>query len=108
MKPPIPRRLLPQTAWVRLPDEEGGYSEEEICLKNVRMDEVAASRATDYQLQNAIKGTLFVDVTNTEGAFELPAGAIVRMDGEESWAAVDSCTAMRADGKIHHWEIELR
>ena len=74
---PIPKRLLPSRAEVRVPEEEDGrqgFSDKRLLL-GVRYEQRASVRATDYQLQDATTGLLFIDAVNTAGAMELPAGS---------------------------------
>lgn len=106
MSAPIPRRLLTQTAYVRMPDGEGSYGPE-VRVDGVRLDARAGVRSEDWQLQNALAGTLFVDAANSSPAMELPAGALVRMEGESAPAAVARCVACRDERGVHHWEVEL-
>ena len=107
---PIPRSLLTSTATVRVPTEEGGRQgfAAPAELVGVRYEQRASVRATDYQLQDGTAGLLFVDAANTRGAFEIPAGSLVSVDGGPE-GCVASC-ARYADGRgrTHHWEVELR
>lgn len=86
---PIPKRLLPSRAEVRVPEEEGGrqgFSDKRLLL-GVRYEQRASVRATDYQLQDATTGLLFIDAVNTAGAMELPAGSLVSVDAPPSAAS---------------------
>lgn len=107
---PIPKRLLPSRAEVRAPEEEGGrqgFSDKRLLL-GVRYEQRASVRATDYQLQDATTGLLFIDAVNTAGAMELPAGSLVSVDGATE-CCVASCTRYVDErGHVHHWEVELK
>ena len=100
---PIPKRLLPSRAEVRVPEEvdgRQGFSDKRLLL-GVRYEQRASVRATDYQLQDATTGLLFIDAVNTAGAMELPAGA--------TECCVASCTRYVDErGHVHHWEVELK
>lgn len=107
---PIPKRLLPSRAEVRVPEEEGGrqgFSDKRLLL-GVRYEQRASVRATDYQLQDATTGLLFIDAVSTAGAMELPAGSLVSVDGATE-CCVASCTRYVDErGHVHHWEVELK
>lgn len=107
---PIPKRLLPSRAEVRVPEEEDGrqgFSDKRLLL-GVRYEQRASVRATDYQLQDATTGLLFIDAVNTAGATELPAGSLVSVDGATE-CCVASCTRYVDErGHVHHWEVELK
>lgn len=107
---PIPKRLLPSRAEVRVPEEEDGrqgFSDKRLLL-GVRYEQRASVRATDYQLQDATTGLLSIDAVNTAGAMELPAGSLVSVDGATE-CCVASCTRYVDErGHVHHWEVELK
>ena len=107
---PIPKRLLPSRAEVRVPEEEDGrqgFSDKRLLL-GVRYEQRASVRATDYQLQDATTGLLFNDAVNTAGAMELPSGSLVSVDGATE-CCVASCTRYVDErGHVHHWEVELK
>ena len=111
MIPPIPLDLLPSTASVRVPDDaadRGGAFLEPVTVTNVRFERSANIRHTDYQLQDTTTGVLFVDALQSGGAFEIPAGSKVSVDGGP-WMSVSRCRAFEEfSGQVHHWEIELR
>ena len=88
---PIPKRLLPDTMLVRVPDGDGGYA---VC------DD--AHRSADEG-----RGRVFVDATNSIGAFEVPAGSRVVIGGHSY--LVERCWARCGwDGRVHHWELDVR
>lgn len=93
-----------------MPTEDGGRQgfSEPVRLDGVRYEQKASVRATDYQLQDATTGPLFIDAVNTAGAMELPAGSLVSVDGATE-CCVASCTRYVDErGHVHHWEVELR
>lgn len=107
---PLPRRLMRSTATVRVP-KEGGYGgeyEEPVTIKNVCFDANATIYVTDYQLQAPLKGVLFIDPRISEGAFEIPAGSLVSVDGEVSEATVHDCQPTPNAANLHHWEVVLK
>ena len=107
---PIPKRLLPSRAAARILTEDGGRQgfSPPVELLGVRYEQRASVRATDYQLQDATTGLLFIDAVNTAGAMELPAGSLVSVDGATE-CCVASCTRYVDErGRVHHWEVELR
>ena len=108
---PLPRRMLKQTATVRVPKDAvyGGEFEEPQTIDRVWFDASASVRRTEYQLQEPVKGTLFIDSKVSEGAFAIPAGALVSVDGEVSEATVHECCPIKdGNGRIHHWEVTLK
>lgn len=109
---PIPLRMLPSAAEVRVPIEgEGGYRDlaEPVTVEHVRYEMAAGVRKTGYQLQDGTTGVLFVDAANSTGGFELPAGSMVRVDGAEAECCVSACHRYEGmGGRVHHWEVELR
>ncbi len=109
---PLPRRLMRQTAVVRVPKEGspyGGEFEEPVTIERVRFEASASIRRTDYQLQAPVKGTLFIDPKASRGGFAIPAGSLVSVDGEVSEATVHDCETIRdGSGRVHHWEVALK
>jgi hypothetical protein len=108
---PLPRRMLRQAATVRVPKDGpyGGEFEEAVTIGHVWFDASASIRRTDYQLQAPVKGTLFVDAKVSDGAFAIPAGSLVSVDGEVSEATVHECSPIKdGRGRVHHWEVVLK
>lgn len=107
---PLPRRLLRSTATVKVPKEGtpyGGIYEEPVTIERVYFEPTASIRRTDYQLQAPLKGTLYIDPKVSVGAFEIPAGALVSVDGEVSDATVHECLPIPSAAHVHHWEVTL-
>ncbi len=105
----IPKSLLKSTAKVRVPVDTtglGGKFAEPVVLKGVYYEPMRQIAQSSYQLQDSPKGTLFVDAANTEGAFDVPAGSLVSIDGGEESAVLKS-SAYTANGRMHHWELQL-
>ncbi len=102
---PIPRRMLDKSVTVAEPLADGAYgNERELApVRFVRKHEVVA----DAHRADAITGTVYVDAVMTAGAYEIPAGSRVAIDGVSMLAA-----AVRryegARGRVHHWEIDVR
>lgn len=108
---PLPRRMLRQSATVRVPKDGayGGQYEEPMTIGRVWFDATAPVRRTDYQLQAPVRGILFIDPRTSTGAFEVPAGSLVSVDGEVSEATVHECSPVRdGRGRLHHWEAVLK
>lgn len=107
----IPKKALPLTAQVRVPDPEsdrGGAFLEAVEIEHVRYEQTHSIRRTDYQLADGTTGLLFVDAANSAGAFEVPAGAKVSVDGGGTWMTVNASHRFEAFNRVHHWELELR
>lgn len=108
---PLPRRLLRSTAKVKVPKAGtpyGGEFEEPVTIERVCFEPTASIRRTDYQLQAPLKGTLYIDPKVSTGAFAIPAGSLVSVDGEVSDATVHECQAVPNLGDLHHWEVLLK
>ena len=105
MTPPIPRRMLPSTCTVREPLDDGGfggrYGEERV-MRFVRFESSDEVRATEYQLRDGPKGTLFIDAHSTDGA-----GSLVSVDGSPPVAANACVPCLDGMGRVHHWEVAL-
>lgn len=103
---PIPKRLLRETIAVRMPDAEGGYGDA-LTIEHVRFDRVQGMCADEHRSADAGAGTIYIDAMNSRGAFEVPAGSRVDIDGAS--LAVAKCTRFCGlGGTIHHWELEVR
>lgn len=109
MTAPIPRLLLPSSATVRVRIADGGMGgryEEPVVLRHVRFEPEDGAENLSWQLRGGAKGTLFVDAVNTEGAFAIPAGSLVSVDGSPE-SAVARCEEARSFDRVHHWEVAL-
>ena len=103
---PIPRRLLPDTMEVRVPTEDGGFDDGMI-IEHVRFERTQSICLDDHCSADAGAGVVYVDVTNSTGAFEVPAGSRVCIDGADM--VVASCKRLyTVNGHVHHWELEVR
>ena len=102
--------MLPSSCTVRVPLDDGGYGGrygEPREMRRVRLELSDGTRPTEYQLRDGPRGTLFVDAVSTEGAFAVPAGSLVSVDGSVPVAAT-SCAELRDGlGRVHHWEVAL-
>ena len=108
MTPPITRRLLTSTAVVQVPAKGslGGVYAEPVELRRVAFERAQEVRQTGYQLADGPSGTMYVDAVATEGAFRVPVGSLVSVDGSVP-VAVTRCEELRCGGQVHHWEVEL-
>ena len=97
------------TAVVRVPAPGvyGGEFDEPVTIENVCFDGNATIRRTDYQLQAPLKGVLYIDPKVSTGAFAIPAGSLVSIDGEISEATVHDCQPTPNAANLHHWEVTL-
>ena len=103
---PIPRRLLPDTAIVRVPDCEGGY-EDGHAIVGVRFERTQSIVDDPHRSADAGSGKVYIDAVNSTGAFEVPAGSRIEVKGASLLvASVKRCEA--AGGRIHHWELSVR
>lgn len=104
---PIPRRLLPDDALVWPVAGDGTLGPTRL-VRYVRLEWAQSSVDDAHRTADAGAGTLFVDATNSEGAFEVPAGSRVLVGAGPSMhvASCRRCCVVR--GVVHHWELELR
>lgn len=99
---PIPKQLLNETMQVYEPTDDGGLSEPKT-VRNVRFERTHEI-ATDAHRSDMVGGTVFVDATISEGAYEVPAGSRLEINGENF--LVKSVTRLcAANGHVHHWEL---
>lgn len=105
---PIPISVRTSSVQVRKPVESdygGEYGEPET-IENVRFEGVSAMVRDEYRLVDGAKGLLWVDATS-KGAFAIPEGSLVSVDGGE-WLTAASVAPFKGFGtRIHHWEIQL-
>ena len=103
---PIPRRLLSDTAIVRIPDGDGGY-ENGRTIVGVRYERKQSVVDEPHRSADAGSGTVYIDAVNSAGAFEIPPGSRIEIRGLSFYvAAVKACET--AAGRIHHWELSVR
>ena len=103
---PIPKRLLPDTMLVRVPDGDGGYAEG-VAVARVRFVRSQAAGDDAHRSADAGQGRVFVDAHNSIGAFEVPAGSRVVIGGHSY--LVERCWVRCGwDGRVHHWELDVR
>lgn len=106
----IPARHMPSIASVRVPLEDGSghraYSEPRV-ISRVRYERSSAARPTEYQLQDCPSGLLFVDAVTSVGAFAIPPGSLVSVDGGPEGCVMSCRELMGPDGRVHHWEVSL-
>ena len=111
MLAPIPLSLLPDTALVKVPAEGdyGGEYAPDATISHVRFDSTSALRVSEYVSDDGAQGVLYVDAANSGGAFAIPEGSLVSVDGGKTWmAALSVSEYMCFGGAVHHWEVELR
>lgn len=103
---PIPRWLLPDACTVREPLADGtlGTTRE---VRGVRFERAQTACTEAHRTADAGSGVLWVDAVRSEGAFEVPAGSRIGLGGR-SYLAARVSRFEGPDGRVHHWEIELR
>ena len=103
---PIPRAALPDTMTVRAPLPDGGFEEPElICY--VRFERTQKVSDDEHRSADAGGGTVFVDAVNSVGAFEVPAGSRIDIDGNSYYVA-ECRWCEDFNGRVHHWELVVR
>lgn len=101
---PIPLHLLPDDMTVRAPLEDGNFGEPKI-IRHVRFEK-ASELADDEHVLSSVFGTVFVDATMSDGAFEVEVGSRVEIQNLSLLVSrVKRFQIMH--GRVHHWELGL-
>lgn len=103
---PIPARLLPDSCLVREPAADGGFGKPR-AISHVRFERAQSVTADAHRSADSGAGTLYVDAVMSAGAFEIPAGSRVEVAGC-SYVAAKVTHLEGFNGRVHHWEVELR
>ena len=102
---PIPLWLLGDSMLVSVPDGHGGFLEP-VEIARVRFEREQSASGDAHRFADDGGGIVFVDAANSRGAFEIPVGSRVEIDGVSHY--VRKCR--RRDGfgaTVHHWEVEV-
>ena len=103
---PIPLRLLAEDAVVRVPDGAGGYVKG-VAVSHVRFARTQSVVDDEHRSADAGSGKIYVDAVNSDGAFEVPAGSRIDIDGHSYYVA--ECRRCEDfNGRVHHWELVVR
>ena len=115
---PLPASVMPSTISVKErieDDEHGGSYGNAYSIAHVRFErsaaitaETAAGAQGGYVIATGMKGRIFIDAENSEGARQIAEGARVSVDGGEAMEAVTVSRYDNADGTPHHWEVDVR
>lgn len=96
-------------------DEHGGSYAAPVTISNVRFEEACERRAASgtgaqrgYLVADDVKGLIFIDAAASAGAFSIPTGSLVSVDGGEPMEVVRSNRFEDFAGRTHHWEVEVR
>ncbi len=103
---PIPKRLLPDDMLVWEPDGNGGFKAAKM-VRHVRFECEQSVVDDPHRSADGGHGVVFVDGTNSAGAFEIPAGSRVLVGANPAMfvRACKRCAVIR--GVVHHWELEV-
>lgn len=91
---------------VREPAADGGFGKART-ISRVRFERAQSVTADAHRGADAGAGTLYVDAVMSAGAFEIPAGSRVEVGGR-SYVAAKVVRFEGFNGRVHHWEVELR
>lgn len=111
MPQPIPTSLMPSSAAVRVPvdGKDGGEHEQEARLiEHVRYESASAAKRSSYVFADGSTGLVYIDAANSIGAFEVPVGSLVSIDGAPEVCVVKCAPFESYAGRVHHWEVEVR
>ena len=103
---PIPLRLLADDAVVRVPDGAGGYAEG-VAISHVRFARTQSVVDDGHRSADAGAGKVYIDVVNSCGAFEVPAGSRIEIGGH-SYLVAECKRREDFNGHVHHWELVVR
>lgn len=104
---PIPMCALPDSLSVRRPSDDGRGFEDPVTIEHVRFIDVKVYAANSYAIDDDANGILYVDATNSDGAFPIPVGSLVRVNGSDEMSVIKITPAFGFDS-VHHWKIEVR
>lgn len=107
---PIPLSLLGSSCTVRVPADGkyGGEHADPVEVSHVRFVPRSEMERSGYVFADgATKGLLFIDAQNSEGAFEVPVGSLISIDGAPEASAANVVALPGFWGEVHHWEIEV-
>ena len=91
---------------VLVPDGQGGYAEG-VPVARVRFQRGQGVCGDAHRSADAGSGRIYVDAVNSIGGFEVPAGSRVVVGGHSY--LVERCWARHGwDGRVHHWELDVR
>lgn len=102
----IPRRFLPDSMMVRVPDGLGG-SADGVEVSHVRFARSQSACDDTHRSADAGAGKVYVDAVNSGGAFEVPAGSRVEIGGR-SYLVAECRRCEGFGGAVHHWELVVR
>lgn len=105
MPRPIPLELLPSTARVRVPDGLGCFPAAAV-IANVRFERAGTASCDAHRSADGGCGVVYIDAVNSAGAFEVPAGSRIEVDG----LSMGVRRVERHDGpggRVHHWKLEV-
>lgn len=103
---PIPLRLLPDDAVVRVPDGAGGFAEG-VIVSHMRFQRTQSVVDDSHRSADAGSGKVYIDALNSGGCFEVPAGSRIDI-GEHSYLVAECKRCEDFNGHVHHWEPTVR
>lgn len=103
---PIRRSLLPDAMSVRVPLGDGSFGAARV-VRHVRFARAQSVVADSHRAADAGAGKVWVDAVVSEGAFEVPAGSRVEI-GDASLFVTCVRRFEGANGRVHHWGLEVR
>lgn len=105
---PIPKSVLGSTMSVRVPiDGRRGYSDA-MFVTHVRFQDVKVLETSSYAIDDDSTGIIYMDAVNSVGAFDIPVGSLISVDGGEERSVVKTTKEVGFGNKVHHWKIEVR
>lgn len=110
MMPQVPPYLLPDSVTVRVPveGERGGCFADPVGIERVRYIDRCEVRRGAYVFEEGSYGLVIIDALNSRGAFAVPVGSLISINGAEESAVVRCVPHKTRRARIHHWEVEVR
>ena len=102
----IPKRFLPDSMLVRMPDSYGDLGDA-VEVSHVRFTRKQSVCGDGHRSADAGAGRVYIDAVNSTGAFEVPAGSRVEICGR-SYLVAECKRCEGLGGKVHHWELVVR
>ena len=101
----IPLWMLGDSMDVCVPDGRGGFAAP-VHVSGVCFQWEQGACDDSHRCADAGSGVVFVDALRSGGAFEVPVGSRVVIDGRSYYVrkVVRCCGAW---SRVHHWEVEV-
>ena len=104
--PQIPRRFLPDSMDVRVPQSNGSFADP-VTVNHVRFVSTQSAMDDAHRSADAGAGKVYLDAMNSDPVLDIPAGSRLDIDGH-SYFVVKSRCCEGFRGRLHHVELSVR